>query len=212
MILYYPITSRFASEAQRGRPEFPEFLVNTFVPERRVRKRWGTPEGEQEGERPAFRAGKGQALAQTWFGVDELHRFQPRPLSALLQYTSHLAPGRAFPTCEPREDRPFDKLTCPEPFDKLMAPSTIKGLGRSGAARAYERRDHAVHVSRLVTCCNSPRKTQEAPENLSCWRRGKTDLRRRRGDDHCAVGRNGLSLSTYQLRSMRIRVREKCVG
>ena len=40
--------------------EFPEFLVNTVVPERHSRKRWGTPEGEQEGENPAFRAGKGQ--------------------------------------------------------------------------------------------------------------------------------------------------------
>jgi hypothetical protein len=42
--------------------EFPEFLVNTVVPARHSRKRWGTPEGEQEGESPAFRAGKGQAF------------------------------------------------------------------------------------------------------------------------------------------------------
>jgi hypothetical protein len=40
--------------------EFPEFLVNTVVPERHSRKGWGTPEGEQEGESPSFRAGKGQ--------------------------------------------------------------------------------------------------------------------------------------------------------
>ena len=36
--------------------------MNTVVPERHLRKRWGTPEGEQEGESPAFRAGKGQAF------------------------------------------------------------------------------------------------------------------------------------------------------
>jgi len=30
--------------------EFPEFLLNNVVPERDSRKRWGTPEGEQEGE------------------------------------------------------------------------------------------------------------------------------------------------------------------
>jgi hypothetical protein len=36
--------------------------VNTVVPERHSRKRWGTPEGEQEGESPAFRAGKGQTF------------------------------------------------------------------------------------------------------------------------------------------------------
>jgi len=42
--------------------EFPEFLVNTVVPERHSRKRWGTPQGEQEGENPAFRAGKRQAF------------------------------------------------------------------------------------------------------------------------------------------------------
>ncbi|UCG63871.1 MAG: hypothetical protein JSW12_14540 [Deltaproteobacteria bacterium] len=45
-----------------SRLEFPEFLVNTVVPERHSWKRWGTPEGEQEGESPAFRAGKGQAF------------------------------------------------------------------------------------------------------------------------------------------------------
>jgi len=43
-------------------PEFPKFLVNTVVPEPHARKRWGIPESEQEGESPAFRAGKGQAL------------------------------------------------------------------------------------------------------------------------------------------------------
>ena len=36
--------------------------MNTVVPERHSRKRWGPPEGEQEGESPAFRAGKGQAF------------------------------------------------------------------------------------------------------------------------------------------------------
>jgi hypothetical protein len=28
-------------------PEFPELPVNTVVPERHSRKRWGTPQGEQ---------------------------------------------------------------------------------------------------------------------------------------------------------------------
>ena len=42
--------------------EFPESPVNTVVPERHSQKRWGTPKGEQEEERPAFRAGKGQAF------------------------------------------------------------------------------------------------------------------------------------------------------
>ena len=31
---------------------FPDFQVNTVFPERHSRKRWGTPEGEQEGETP----------------------------------------------------------------------------------------------------------------------------------------------------------------
>jgi len=42
--------------------EFLQFPVSTVVPERHSRKRWGTPEGEREGENPAFRAGKGQAF------------------------------------------------------------------------------------------------------------------------------------------------------
>ena len=37
----------------------PEFPGNTGVPERHLQKRWGTPEGEQVGESPALRAGKG---------------------------------------------------------------------------------------------------------------------------------------------------------
>ena len=36
--------------------EFPKFLVNTVVPGRHARKRWGTPEGEQEGESPPLLA------------------------------------------------------------------------------------------------------------------------------------------------------------
>jgi len=39
--------------------DFFALLVNTVVPERHSRKRWGTPEDEQEGENPAFRARKG---------------------------------------------------------------------------------------------------------------------------------------------------------
>jgi hypothetical protein len=34
--------------------EFPESPVNTVVPERHSRKRWGTPEDEQEGEKPTI--------------------------------------------------------------------------------------------------------------------------------------------------------------
>jgi len=57
------IKTRFENDCQWNVvPEFPEFLVNTVVPERHSRKRWGTPEGEQEGENPAFRAGKGQTF------------------------------------------------------------------------------------------------------------------------------------------------------
>ena len=41
--------------------EFSELSLNTVVPERHSRKRWGTPEGEQEGG-PPDRAGKGQAF------------------------------------------------------------------------------------------------------------------------------------------------------
>jgi len=32
--------------------DFPEFVVNTVVPERHSRKRWGSPEGEHEGGPP----------------------------------------------------------------------------------------------------------------------------------------------------------------
>jgi hypothetical protein len=36
--------------------------VDAHVPEGRLRKRWGSIAGEQEGENPAFRAGKGQVF------------------------------------------------------------------------------------------------------------------------------------------------------
>ncbi len=37
-------------------------FVDAYVREGRLRKRWGPIEGEQEGENPAFRAGKGQVF------------------------------------------------------------------------------------------------------------------------------------------------------
>ncbi len=41
---------------------FPEFCENTIVPERKLLKRWGPIEGEQEGESRPFRGRKGQVF------------------------------------------------------------------------------------------------------------------------------------------------------
>jgi hypothetical protein len=41
---------------------FPEFAAEPVISERICWEQWGTHRGEQEGENPAFRAGKGQGI------------------------------------------------------------------------------------------------------------------------------------------------------
>jgi len=48
----YHIIKKPCSSQEEKHLEFPEFVVNTVVPERHSRKRWGTPEAEHEESPP----------------------------------------------------------------------------------------------------------------------------------------------------------------